>query len=154
MMSPASLHSPAAAVFALLIAACASAPEPEPVAGAIADEMHGTVTRVQVPGPSLAANVLGDSSTRSALVYLPPTYAPSPERHYPVVYLLHGFGDDPEMWETGRFQKLTVSLALDSLAKAGIAREMIVVMPNAKNAYGGSFYVNSRTTGRWEDSAR
>ena len=141
----------AAVALLLAVAACAAAPDPEPIAGAIPDALNGTVTRVQVPGPSLVGNVLGDSSTRSALVYLPPTYAGSPQRRYPVVYLLHGFGDNPEMWETGRFQQLRVSLALDSLAKAGVAREMIVVMPNAKNAYGGSFYVNSVTTGRWED---
>lgn len=135
----------------LALTACARAPDPEPVAGAIPAELHGTVARVQVPGPSLMRNVIGDSTTRSALVYLPPTYASSPERRYPVVYLLHGFGDNPEMWENGRFQKLKVSEAMDSLAKAGVAREMIVVMPNARNAYGGSFYVNSATTGNWED---
>ena len=62
---------------ALIFAACASAPEPdlEPVAGAIPVTLNGTVTRVQVPSPSLAGNVVGDSVTRSALVYLPPTYA-------------------------------------------------------------------------------
>ena len=33
---------------------------------------------------------------------------------------------------------------------SGAAREMILVMPNAMNAYGGSMYGNSATTGDWE----
>ena len=34
--------------------------------------------------------------------------------------------------------------------RAGAAREMILVMPNAMNAYGGSMYSNSVTAGNWE----
>ncbi len=135
----------------VVAAACGGAAEPEPAPLPIPATAVGRVERMRVPGPSLAGNLLGDSADRPTLVYLPPTYDASPERRYPVVYLLHGFGDTPDMWENGRFQGLKVSVALDSLAKAGAAREMIVVMPNARNAYAGSFYVNSSATGRWED---
>ena len=40
---------------------------------------------------------------------------------------------------------------MDSLLRVGAAREMIIVMPNARNAFEGSFYANSPVTGRWED---
>jgi S-formylglutathione hydrolase FrmB len=40
---------------------------------------------------------------------------------------------------------------MDSVLRAGAVREMIVVMPNGENAYGGSFWVNSPATGQWED---
>lgn len=40
---------------------------------------------------------------------------------------------------------------MDSLVASGAAKEMIIVMPDASNSLGGTFYVNSGTTGRWED---
>ena len=40
---------------------------------------------------------------------------------------------------------------MDSLIRSGLIKEMIVVTPNARNAFDGSFYVNSVTTGYWED---
>src|SRR5262249_25372354 len=40
---------------------------------------------------------------------------------------------------------------LDKLIASGRVREMIIVMPDGDNKYGGSFYCNSITTGNWED---
>ena len=40
---------------------------------------------------------------------------------------------------------------MDDLVKKGHANEMIVVMPNGRNKYIGSHYVNSPVTGNWED---
>jgi S-formylglutathione hydrolase FrmB len=40
---------------------------------------------------------------------------------------------------------------MDELITKGNSREMIVVAPNGKNAYAGSFYTNSVVTGNWED---
>jgi S-formylglutathione hydrolase FrmB len=39
---------------------------------------------------------------------------------------------------------------MDSLIRTGDVGEMIVVMPNARNAFDGSFYTNSPVTGNWE----
>jgi len=47
-----------------------------------------------VHAKSLERNLYGDSPERSMLVYLPQSYASSPNRRYPVVYLLHGYGGD------------------------------------------------------------
>ncbi len=58
-------------------------------------------------------------------VYTPPGYEGGSER-YPVLYLLHGSGDEDSGWSTiGR-----AGFILDNLIAAGKAVPMIVVMPN------------------------
>ena len=106
----------------------------------------GTIVYDTVRSAALRGNLLGDSPDRPLAVYLPPGYAAS-GRRYPVVYLLHGFDGSPRQW-TERFG---VGALLDSLLAAGGAQPMIVVMPDAKNAYGGSFFANSPVAGRWAD---
>lgn len=112
----------------------------------------GGVTHVDtVLAPSLRANLVGDPDRRLATVYLPPGYSKNSRRRYPVVYLLHGFAADHRAFMGGAYQNLNIRLSMDSLIAAGAIREMIVVTPNAGNAYNGSFYMNSPVTGNWED---
>lgn len=62
--------------------------------------------------------------TRRLHVYTPPGYEEGTER-YPVLYLLHGSGDDDASWiQTGR-----VHWMLDNLIAQGEAVPMIVAMP-------------------------
>ena len=96
---------------------------------------------------ALERNLYGDSPDRPMLVYLPPSYATSPDKRYPVIYLLHGYGTTEKGWAG----YAPVKPAMDTLIAAGTIREMIVVMPNAMNAFGGSFYTNSAATGNWDD---
>ena len=59
-------------------------------------------------------------------VYTPPGYDPRATRRYPVVYLLHGFGDDETAWaENGRACAIA-----DNLIAAGQLAPVIIVMPN------------------------
>lgn len=104
----------------------------------IADTVHSK---------ALEGNLYHDSPDRSVAVYLPASYATSPSKRYPVVYLLHGFGGTEQEW-TGL---APLKPAMDTLVRAGVVREMIIVMPNGKNAVDGSFYTNSVTTGNWDD---
>src|SRR5579871_4081847 len=71
-------------------------------------------SEVHVPGPSslswevndvphgevhhhfYRSAVVGDD--RDYYVYTPPGYDPSAKKHYPVLYLLHGFSDDASGW--------------------------------------------------------
>jgi S-formylglutathione hydrolase FrmB len=133
---------------ALLLASCAP-PAAPPGRDAVpaAVPSSGTLVRDTVRSAALRGNPLGDPADRAVAVYLPPSYAASPGRRYPVVYLLHGFDGDPDQW-TGR---MGLPRAMDSLVAAGAVREMIVVMPDGRNAFGGSFFANSAATGRWED---
>ncbi|MEO8450171.1 MAG: alpha/beta fold hydrolase [Gemmatimonadota bacterium] len=100
--------------------------------------------------PALRGNRLGDPSDQPVSIYLPPSYDRRPARRYPTLYLLHGFGGRPEEWTNG-YQGLNLQRTMDSLTNLGLIHEMIVVVPNGKNAYLGSFYTNSTVAGNWED---
>lgn len=109
----------------------------------------GHVLADTVPAPSLAGNLLGDSTRQLAYIYLPPGYDESNQR-YRVLYLLHGVLDDPGVWVEPAYQGMTIQATMDSLIVAGEIEPFIVAMPNGKNAYGGSFYMDSPVIGDWE----
>lgn len=136
----------AALTGALLLASCAPAPAPAPTPGH--QPAPGVVVDDTVRSAALRGNPLGDAPDRYVAVYLPPSYSAEPWRRYPVVYLLHGFDGDPSQWAG---ERMRLPAAMDSLTAAGVVREMIVVMPDGRNALGGSFFANSPATGRWED---
>ena len=56
----------------------------------------GSREKIKVHGKSLKGNLEGDSSDRDVFVYLPPSYATTPNRRYPVVYFLHGYAAHAE----------------------------------------------------------
>lgn len=111
----------------------------------------GSLDDLRVPAPSLAGNLLGDPTTQRVLVYLPPSYKRETAKRYPTLYLLHGYTDSPDVWLTKGYQEMNLSTEMDSLIAKGVAAEMIVVVPNGRNAYLGSFYTNSAVAGNWED---
>ncbi len=112
--------------------------------------LEGTLERITVHGPSLERNLVGDSPDRSVSVYLPPSYDASPNRQYPVLYVLHGFTDSDRAWFGWEEHFVNVPAAMERALDAGTVREMILVMPNAFTAYQGSMYSSSVTTGDWE----
>ena len=63
---------------------------------------------------------------RRAFVYTPPDYDSAGRKSYPVLYLLHGWGED----ETGWYRQGHVEDILDNLIAAKKATPMIVVMDN------------------------
>lgn len=67
-------------------------------------------------------------------VYLPPDYETS-GRTYPVLYLLHGSGDDHTGWvQFGEVQSIA-----DKAIKEGTATPMIIIMPDANTGRKGYF---------------
>jgi S-formylglutathione hydrolase FrmB len=104
-----------------------------------------------VAAPSLKANLVGDPDRRAVSIYTPPSDSKNRSKRYPVVYLLHGFAADHRAWIAGVYSGMDMRMSMDSLINAGLVKPMIVVTPNARNAFDGSFYVNSVTTGNWED---
>jgi S-formylglutathione hydrolase len=120
--------------------------------GAQVTTWQGGVTRVDtVAAPALRANLIGDPHWREATVYLPPGYSRNRSKRYPVIYLLHGFAADHRVFIRGPYSNMNVRISMDSLLEKGTIREMIVVTPNARNFFDGSFYMNSPVTGNWED---
>ena len=112
----------------------------------------GRVVELVPPAPSLEGNLLGDDPHRTALVYLPPSYSDPEAGPFPVVYLLHAFGVGPESWHGGAagYENMDIAATLDSLVASGAVDEMVVVMPDARTRYGGSWYASSPTVGDWE----
>jgi len=87
-------------------------------------------TRGTVLTDTLWSQALGTS--KSLVVYLPPSYAANPARRYPVAYYLHGATGDETNWTTlGKIDQV-----MDSLVATGMP-EMIVAMPDG-DAY--SYY--------------
>ncbi|MEO6721692.1 MAG: alpha/beta hydrolase-fold protein [Ferruginibacter sp.] len=82
---------------------------------------------------------------RKYAVYLPPDYESS-ERSYPVLYLLHGGGDDQTGWvQFGEVLNIT-----DKAINEGKATPMIIIMPDANTGTRG-YSNNALGTWRYED---
>jgi enterochelin esterase-like enzyme len=73
-------------------------------------------------------------SWRQLYVYTPPFYDAQVNEKYPVLYILHGGGED----ETGWANQGKTDLILDNLIAAQKAKPMIIVMPSA-NVGGAAF---------------
>lgn len=88
---------------------------------------------------SMKSNIL--KSERKFAIYLPPDYDTS-TRSYPVLYLLHGSGDDQTGWiQFGEVKRIT-----DQAIKEGKATPMIVVMPDASAGQKG---FHNDISGNW-----
>jgi enterochelin esterase family protein len=84
----------------------------------VADVPHGIVHHHYYH-----SNIVGIDS--QYYVYTPPGFDPKSDKKYPVLYLLHGYSDDPSAWSfMGK-----ANIILDNLIAAGKAKPMIVVMP-------------------------
>lgn len=124
-----------------------------------------TIEMPEFESRALAGNPLGDPATRRLPIILPPGYhdPANAGRRYPVLLGLAGFAgkgismlnDDP--WQPNLAQRLDI---LYTHAHAQIATtgkptppmpHAIVVLPDAFTRYGGSQYLNSSATGRYED---
>ncbi len=96
-------------------------PEPEADAAyyAAKDVPHG-----QVSQRWYYSKVTG--AWRRCFVYTPPDYETNARSRYPVLYLLHGWGENEQGWHTQGH----VDLIMDNLIAAKKAKPMIVVMDN------------------------
>ena len=108
---------------------------------------HGSVTTRWYDSPSLGYS-------RRMVVYTPYGYEKNPKAKYPVLYLLHGGGGDEEAWTSmGRAAQI-----LDNLIEKGLAKPMIVVMPNgnpnqkAANTLGIAAEEMDRQDPKWQNA--
>lgn len=62
------------------------------------------------------------------IVYLPPCYDQEPERHYPVLYLIHGQNYNNDQWV-----RLGAPETADALIAAGEVPPLIIVMPRDRS---------------------
>lgn len=95
-------------------------PEPPPGFNKNRDNIpHGNLELIEYDSKTVGTR-------RKMLVYTPPGY--SPEKKYPVLYLLHGIGGDETEWQ----RYATVDMLMDNLIAEGKAVPMLVVMPNGR----------------------
>lgn len=95
-------------------------------------------------------NALGDPTLSHVPVYLPPGYD-GRQRRYPSVYVLSGFNGRGTMQLNDTPGDETPPQRLDRLIASGAVQPMVVVMPDCLTRLGGSQYINSSATGRYED---
>lgn len=79
---------------------------------------YGKLTYTTYPSATTGAQ-------RKCYVLLPPGY--TEEKTYPVLYLLHGIGGDHNEWMGGK-----PDVVIGNLINQGLAKEMIVVIPNVR----------------------
>ena len=72
-------------------------------------------------------------SWRQMYIYTPPGYDSDINQKYPVLYILHGGGEDERGWAT----QGKTNLILDNLIAEGKAKAMLIVMPDANVGMGG-----------------
>jgi enterochelin esterase-like enzyme len=89
---------------------------------------HGVVEQIQVPGP------VSGIAERTTYVYLPPAYFDSstPDRRFPVLYLIHGSPGISQDWLRGGY----VDRTMDQLLKHDSIAPFIVVLPDVNGGYG------------------
>ncbi|MCC7536337.1 MAG: hypothetical protein IT379_08995 [Deltaproteobacteria bacterium] len=104
----------------------------------------GTRTRLlRVDAPEVAGT-LGNETSRRLCVHVPPSYETSPDRRYPVVYVLPTlFGDDTVLFRYGHVDRVADRLANE------LGRELIVVGVDSSTRAGNSYYATSAVTGDW-----
>ncbi|NLI15835.1 MAG: esterase family protein [candidate division Zixibacteria bacterium] len=103
---------------------------------------------------SLDSCIIPQVTGRDFYIYTPPVDLPAGET-LPVLYLLHGYGGDYRYFNV----LFDVKNLLDEMITSGEISPMFVILPDADNTFGGSFYVNSPVdsalmqsfSGRYED---
>jgi len=94
-------------------------PDPEGEYYSVKDVPHG-----QVSQRWYYSKVTG--KWRRCFVYTPPDYEKNARGRYPVLYLLHGWGENEEDWS----KQGHVDLMMDNLLAAGKVKPMLIVMDN------------------------
>jgi enterochelin esterase family protein len=79
---------------------------------------HGEVHEVWYHSNQLNAE-------RRVIVYTPPGYDQTSDKKYPVLYLLHGHGDDETGWTNAGF----ANVIMDNMINDGKAKPALIVMP-------------------------
>jgi enterochelin esterase-like enzyme len=74
------------------------------------------------------------NSVRHVYIYLPPEYDKNSTKHYPVLYLQHGMGEN----ETGWGNQGHANLIMDNLIAEGKVTPFIIVMENSSINMGGA----------------
>jgi enterochelin esterase family protein len=109
----------------------------------------GRVVIEAIESRALVGNPLGDPHVRQIPVYLPPGYEHGAAR-FPVIYWLHGFTGIGLSANNANPWVPSLPECMDRVINAG-APPALLVMADGFTKFGGSQYLNSEATGRYED---
>lgn len=111
--------------------------------------LKGRVEVHRFPSRVLEGNPWGDPTERELPVYVPPS---GTTEGRPLLVLLAGFTGAGWMhFQRPRYLTDTIVGRLDRLIRTGAAPEAVMVGPDCLTTLGGSQYLNSTATGRYED---
>jgi S-formylglutathione hydrolase FrmB len=116
----------------------------------MSETASGRVAVLRHSSKALRGNALGDPHERDVYCYLPPRYDDE-SRRYPVLYFLSGFTGTGRMHLNFDPWVESIDARLDRLISSGALPPAICVLPDCFTRLGGSQYVNSSATGRYED---
>jgi hypothetical protein len=110
--------------------------------------MHGRIERKRLTSRCLVGNPLGDPHERDVYVYVPPTTHAG--QRFPVILLLPGYGSNHlSILSYSPWSKNTVERFDEQVAR-GESPPAILVLPDCMTRWGGSQFVDSRGTGRYQ----
>ena len=111
--------------------------------------LKGRVEIHRFPSRVLEGNPWDDPVERELPVYVPPSGSTEGR---PLLLLLSGYtGAGVVHFQRPRYLSDTIVGRLDRLIRAGAAPEAVMVAPDCLTTLGGSQYLNSTATGRYED---
>jgi enterochelin esterase-like enzyme len=110
--------------------------------------LRGRIELPRFESAILSDNVLGDPALREVLVYLPPSYDEG--ARFPLVFVLPPYAAghrsliNYKLWEPDLFERYEAQLA------RGEAEEAILAAPDCMTRWGGSQFIDSPATGRYQ----
>jgi len=110
--------------------------------------MLGELVRISHESRCLKGNALDDPHVRDLYVYLPSGY--DGRRRFPVVMLLAGFGATNHSIAAWSPWKPSTIEIFENLVRDGACPPAILVLPDAFNRWGGSQFLDSPATGRYQ----
>ena len=111
--------------------------------------LHGRLDRLTLHSRVLADNPLGDPCERELFVYVPAGYRQ--DRRYASVTLLAGYGSTNHSLIGYDAFSPNVIERYDRLVHTGQAPEALIVLPDAMNRWGGSQFLDSPASGRYQE---
>jgi enterochelin esterase-like enzyme len=114
-------------------------------------ELTGGLDELEIESEALRGNALGDPNVRPLWVYTPPGYDDEPERRYPCVYVIQGLTGQLDMWRNREPFRPNYPEMVDELFARGEAPPTLVAFVDCWTSLGGSQFLNSPGTGRYQD---
>jgi S-formylglutathione hydrolase FrmB len=113
--------------------------------------MRGRLDQLIVDSELLSGNPLGDPARRPLYIYASPGVVSGSAGSVPVVYVIQGYTGQLDMWLSRSAFEPTVTERIDAMFAAGDSPEGIVVFVDAWTSRGGSQFLNSSSTGAYQD---